>query len=306
MGRRRSGRGSVAENAFDASDILAHQRNVVQPRTSEAKFMRGRRVAAVALAFATAIGGTYAVKTWLDAADPAPSPPPSPPHLPDSSPVAPSTTAEPEPPEPSIERPEPVRTESPAPVDPAPTAIRLRGAVTLLEHLDVDATLPPPDGSFELTVLTSSATLRQTVPVEHGRFELDVPPAAELEVRTLRFGGRAAWIRGETRRSIPDDRHLDLTAICLASRRLDVVDSKDGNALDDVVVLIARTPDEHPGLFRLHDMLIDHKPSPIELAPYFARSGARSARRTTRSDGSRSGSIRRPGRPGSPSNGAAA
>jgi hypothetical protein len=238
--------------------------------------MRARPLALTLLAVAVLLAATYGVVQWLDAVAPVASPSPSPRNEIVPSPDARDQDLPPEPPAASTdpEVPERAQTSAPPP-DPKPATIHLRGSVTLFEHLDVDTPLPPPEGTFDLAVLTSSATLRQKVTVQSGDFEFEVPPSSELEIRTFRFGDRVAWIRGETRRPIPGDARLELVATCLASRRLDVVDEADGKPLEDVVVLVATTPDEHPGVYRAHDLLVDRKPSPVELAPFFSRLATR-------------------------------
>jgi hypothetical protein len=238
--------------------------------------MRARPLALTLLAVAVLLAAAYGVVVWLDEAAPEASPSLSQRNELVPSPVARGQDLPPEPPAASTDPQVPERAETSAPPpDPKPAAIHLRGSVTLFEHIDVDTPLPPPDGTFDLAVLTSSATLRQKITVQSGDFEVEVPPSSELEIRTFRFGDRVAWIRGESRRPIPDDARLELVATCLASRRLDVVDEADGKPLEDVVVLVASTPDEHPGVRRAHDLLVDRKPSPVELAPFFSRLATR-------------------------------
>jgi hypothetical protein len=238
--------------------------------------MRARPLALTLLAVAVLLAAAYGVVEWLDATAPEVSRSPSPRNELAPPPVARSQDLPTEPPAASTDPQIPERAETSAPPsDSKPATIHMRGSVTLFEHLDVDSPLPPPDGTFDLAVLTSSATLRQRVTVQSGDFEFEVPPSSELEIRTFRFGDRVAWIRGETRRPIPDDARLELVATCLASRRLDVVDEADGRPLEDVVVLVATTPDEHPGVFRAHDVLVDRKSSPVELAPFFSRLATR-------------------------------
>jgi hypothetical protein len=160
----------------------------------------------------------------------------------------------------------PELTRSPRPAKPI--LITISGTVVVWENLDSPAPLDPLNGSFDLTVQSAGVPTKQNVAVENGRFTADVPPGNEVEFLTLDVGGRSAWFTGDLRRPLPGDARLDLVAVVLSHRMIEVVDAASGVLLDHVTVAAASSPYEHPGWLRSRDLLAFEQTAPIDLAPF--------------------------------------
>ncbi|MCE9592888.1 MAG: hypothetical protein K8S98_01740 [Planctomycetes bacterium] len=163
-----------------------------------------------------------------------------------------------------------VRAEEAAPVPTfARASVTLDGTWTVVDRDDV--ALAPQDGRFTLRCYDDVAEESHDVElaVVAGRWSLDVPRDAVLEVLAVKLGGRRAQQVGNGARvAVPADARVDFTARWVEPVVLTVIDANTSVSLSDLTVIGGTLDDVHgfhPGDFGPERVIVDGASSPVVL-----------------------------------------